>query len=140
MRFLGINPDRQRLGGNTAGFQSADLGQASPGQGTCNLWLENKGPNDPSTMSSCTFRVWSDGFGFHFCTAVLHGGKYAGELPVGGWGQNSEGKILFGRRESPKMPQNPHRPLKTVLGTFYFDSIADGLNPLTISQTARAIS
>jgi hypothetical protein len=36
-------------------------------------------------------------------------------LRVGGRGQNSESRILFGCRKSPKMAQNPQRQVHALL-------------------------
>jgi len=39
-------------------------------------------------------------------------------LRVGGCGQNSESRILLGRRKCSKMPQNPTRQVHAVFGGF----------------------
>lgn len=47
------------------------------------------------------------------CYSAPNGLRYP---RVGGRGQNFDSRILLGRRESPKMPQNPTHPLHALLG------------------------
>jgi hypothetical protein len=53
-------------------------------------------------------------------TLLLRGVAQRFALAAVGWaGIMPESRILLGRRKSPKMPQNPRRPLHALLGAFF---------------------